>query len=118
VTDHERAVVVYGGTGAAVIAAIRAALLGADVVVVSPDWHLGGLTSGGLGYTDSGNTRAIGSLAREFYRRVWRHYQQPDAWKWQPRARGSSRSPRSPALPDRPGGSRARSSSTPPTRAT
>ena len=80
-----RSVVVYGGTGAAVIAAIRAALLGADDVVVSPDRHLGGLTSGGLGYTDSGKTRAIGSLAREFYRRVWKHYQQPEAWKWQPR---------------------------------
>jgi arylsulfatase A-like enzyme len=83
--DRERDVVVYGGTSAAVIAAIRAALLGADVVVVSPDRHLGGLTSGGLGYTDSGNTRAIGSLARDFYRRVWKHYQQPEAWKWQPR---------------------------------
>jgi arylsulfatase A-like enzyme len=83
--DRVHDVVIYGGTSAAVIAAIRAALLGADVVVVSPDKHLGGLTSGGLGYTDSGNTRAIGSLARQFYRRVWQHYQQPEAWKWQPR---------------------------------
>ncbi len=83
--DRDRDVVVYGGTSAAVIAAIRAALLGADVVLVSPDRHLGGLTSGGLGYTDSGNTRAIGGLARQFYRRVWQHYQQPAAWRWQPR---------------------------------
>jgi arylsulfatase A-like enzyme len=83
--DRDHDVVVYGGTSAAVIAAIRAAMLGADVVVVSPDKHLGGLTSGGLGYTDSGNTRAIGGLARDFYRRVWRHYQQPEAWRWQPR---------------------------------
>ena len=83
--DRDRDVVIYGGTSAAVVAAIRAALLGADVVIVSPDKHLGGLTSGGLGYTDSGNTRAIGGLAREFYRRVWRHYQQPGAWRWQPR---------------------------------
>ena len=83
--DRERDVVIYGGTSGALIAAIRAALLGADVVVVSPDEHLGGLTSGGLGYTDSGNTQAIGGLAREFYRRVWRHYQQPEAWRWQPR---------------------------------
>ena len=83
--DRRRDVVVYGGTSAAVIAAIRAAMLGADVVIVSPDKHLGGLTSGGLGYTDSGNTRAIGGLARDFYRRVWKHYQQPEAWKWQPR---------------------------------
>jgi arylsulfatase A-like enzyme len=82
---RERDVVVYGGTSAAVIAAIRATMLGADVVIVSPDRHLGGLTSGGLGYTDSGNTAAIGGLARDFYRRVWSHYQQPEAWRWQPR---------------------------------
>jgi hypothetical protein len=80
-----RDIVIYGGTSGAVVAAVRAAMLGASVVVVSPDEHLGGLSSGGLGYTDSGNTRAIGGLAREFYRRVWKHYQQPEAWKWQPR---------------------------------
>lgn len=82
---REHDVVIYGGTSGAVVAAIRAAMLGADVVVVSPDKHLGGLSSGGLGFTDSGNTRAIGGLAREFYRRVWRHYRSPEAWRWQTR---------------------------------
>lgn len=72
-TGHD--VVIYGGTSSAVVAAVRAKHAGASVIVVSPDMHLGGLSSGGLGYTDSGNTRAIGSLAREFYRRVWKHYQ-------------------------------------------
>ena len=80
-----RDVVIYGGTSGAVVAAVRAAMLGSSVVLVSPDKHLGGLSSGGLGYTDSGNTRAIGGLAREFYRRVWTHYQRPETWKWQPR---------------------------------
>ena len=79
-----RDVVIYGGTSGAVVAAVRAAMLGASVVLVSPDKHLGGLSSGGLGYTDSGNTRAIGGLSREFYRRVWKHYQSPEAWMWQP----------------------------------
>jgi len=82
-TGHD--VVIYGGTSGAVVAAVRAKHAGASVIVVSPDKHLGGLSSGGLGYTDSGNTRAIGSLAREFYRRVWKHYQSPGAWRWQPR---------------------------------
>ena len=85
VAEPIRDVVIYGGTSGAVVAAVRAAMLGASVVVVSPDAHLGGLSSGGLGYTDSGNTRAIGGLARDFYRRVWQHYQSPEAWKWQPR---------------------------------
>jgi hypothetical protein len=85
VTEPIHDVVIYGGTSGAVVAAVRAAMLGTSVVVVSPDAHLGGLSSGGLGYTDSGNTRAIGGLARDFYRRVWKHYQSPEAWKWQPR---------------------------------
>jgi hypothetical protein len=85
VAEPIRDVVIYGGTSAAVVAAVRAAMLGTSVVVVSPNAHLGGLSSGGLGYTDSGNTRAIGGLARDFYRRVWKHYQSPEAWKWQPR---------------------------------
>ena len=83
--DDQHDVVIYGGTSGAVVAAIRCAMLGANVVLVSPDKHFGGLSSGGLGYTDSGNTRAIGGLAREFYCRVWKHYQSPNAWKWQPR---------------------------------
>ena len=57
-----------------------AAKLGKTVVIVCPDKHLGGLTSGGLGLTDTGNKAVIGGLSREFYHRVWQHYQQPEAW--------------------------------------
>ena len=46
-------IVVYGGTSAAVIAAVQAVDDGRSVVVVSPDTHLGGLSSGGLGWPDS-----------------------------------------------------------------
>ena len=79
-------VIIYGGTAAAVTAAIESKQLGKTVVIVSPDKHLGGLSSGGLGWTDSGNKEVIGGLAREFYHRVWKHYETKDAWKWQPRA--------------------------------
>ncbi len=83
-TDHD--VVVYGGNSAAVIAAVQAKVMGKSVIVVSPDRHLGGLTSGGLGWTDTGNKAVIGGLARNFYHRVWKHYDQPSTWKWQDRA--------------------------------
>ncbi len=73
-------VVIYGGTSAAIVAALQAQAMGKSVVVVSPDRHLGGLTSGGLGWTDSGNKAVIGGLAREFYRRIKRHYDRPEAW--------------------------------------
>lgn len=79
-------VVVYGGTSAGVAAAIQAKRMGRSVVIAGPDTHLGGLTSGGLGWTDTGNKAAIGGIAREFYHRVWQHYQEPDAWRWQRRA--------------------------------
>src|SRR6187549_1867338 len=76
-------VVVYGGTSAAVIAAVQVKKMGKSVVIVSPDKHLGGLSSGGLGFTDTGNKAVIGGLAREFYHRVWQHYQKAPSWKWQ-----------------------------------
>ncbi|RPI23116.1 MAG: FAD-dependent oxidoreductase, partial [Acidobacteria bacterium] len=78
--------VIYGGTSAAVTAAIQAKRMGRTVVIVSPDKHLGGMTTGGLGFTDSGNTGSIGGLSREFYQRVWKYYQDEAAWKWQKRA--------------------------------
>jgi hypothetical protein len=54
------------------------------VVVVEPGKHLGGLTAGGLGWTDIGNKAAIGGLSREFYRRLGRHYGKPEAWTFEP----------------------------------
>lgn len=78
-------VCIYGGTAAAVTAAIQAKQMGKSVIVVSPDKHLGGLSSGGLGFTDTGNKAVIGGLAREFYHRVYQHYQKPEAWQWEKR---------------------------------
>jgi len=78
-----RDIVIYGGTSAGITAAVQAKKMGNSVVVVSPDVHLGGLSSSGLGWTDSGKKEAIGGLAREFYHRVWRHYQSVDSWTWQ-----------------------------------
>ena len=54
--------------------------------IVSPDKHLGGLSSGGLGWTDTGNKTVIGGLARDFYHRIWKEYQKPETWKWQDRS--------------------------------
>ncbi|WP_352422553.1 FAD-dependent oxidoreductase [Proteiniphilum sp.] len=80
---YQADVIIYGGTSAAVISAVETVQSGKSVIIVSPDKHLGGLTSSGLGFTDSGNTSTIGGLAREFYHRVWLHYNDSAAWKWQ-----------------------------------
>lgn len=80
---YEADVVVYGGTSAGVTAAVQAARMGKTVVLVGPDRHLGGLSAGGLGYTDAGNTKAVGGMAREFYERIYREYGAEEAWRWQ-----------------------------------
>ena len=76
-------VVVYGSSPAAVTAAVKASDMGLKPVIVSPETHVGGLSVSGLGYTDSGNTAAIGGLAREFYHRIYLEYQKPETWRWQ-----------------------------------
>lgn len=91
-------VVVYGGTSAGVIAAVQAKKMGKSVVIVGPDKHLGGLSSGGLGFTDTGNKAVIGGLAREFYHRVWKHYDRPEAWKWQKREEYGNKGQGTPAI--------------------
>ena len=81
ITEYD--VVIYGGTSAAVATAVQAKRMGKSAVIVCPEKHLGGLSAGGLGWTDSGNKNAIGGISREFYHRVWKHYQQDDAWTFQ-----------------------------------
>ena len=76
-------IIIYGGTSAAIIAAVEVVKSGKTVLIVSPEQHLGGLTSGGLGFTDTGNKAVIGGLSREFYHRVWLHYKDAAAWNWQ-----------------------------------
>lgn len=75
-------VIIYGGTSAAVIAAVEVVQSGKSVIVVSPDIHLGGLSAGGLGWTDTGRKEVIGGLSRDFYHRVFKYYDTKEAWKW------------------------------------
>jgi hypothetical protein len=91
-------IVIYGGTSSAIIAAVKAKQLGHSVLVISPETHLGGMTSSGLGYTDSGNTRLIGGLAKDFYKRVYSKYQSNAAWKWQKKSDFKSKAQSNPAI--------------------
>lgn len=96
--EFEADIIIYGGTSAAITAAVQAKKMGKSVIVVSPDKHLGGLSSGGLGFTDTGNKAVIGGLAREFYHRLYLHYQQDSAWKWQNREEYGNKGQRTPAI--------------------
>ncbi|MDM1048473.1 FAD-dependent oxidoreductase [Sphingobacterium hotanense] len=81
--EYNADLIIYGGTSAAITAAVEAVNSGVSVIVVSPDKHLGGLSSGGLGFTDTGNKSVIGGLAREFYHQIFLHYNQEKSWTWQ-----------------------------------
>ncbi len=78
-------VVVYGGTSAGVVAALKADRLGHRVVLVCPETRIGGMTTNGLGWTDSGNKNVIGGMARDFYREIKQHYSNPSAWTYEQR---------------------------------
>ncbi len=81
--DTRHDVVVYGGTSGGIATAIQVRRMGKSVVLLEPTQRIGGLTTGGLGQTDIGNKAAIGGISREFYQRIFQHYQQPTNWKWQ-----------------------------------
>lgn len=98
ITAAQFDVVIYGGTASGVIAAVQAKRMGKSAVIVCPDKHLGGLSSGGLGFTDTGNKAVIGGLAREFYHRVWKHYDQSGAWKWQRKEEYGNKGQGTPAI--------------------
>lgn len=77
-------VCIYGGSSAAVTAAYSAAQMGKEVIVVSPDERIGGLTTCGLGYTDIGNKQAVFGVAKQFYRKLGEHYGRLESWIFEP----------------------------------
>ena len=80
----ETEICVFGGTAGGVSAACTAAKFGKKVVLTEFGRHIGGLTSGGLGYTDIGNKAAIGGFSRDFYKLLGAHYGKPEAWTFEP----------------------------------
>src|SRR5512132_1800360 len=76
--------VVYGGTAGGVITAVSAAREGLSVALLEPGRHLGGMVSGGLGWTDYGRKEVIGGYSLEFFERVGRKYDRPIEWHFEP----------------------------------
>ncbi len=78
--------VIYGGTGAGIAAAVEGARRGHRVVLIEPHRRLGGLMTNGLGATDMWEKDKVGGFAREFYAAIHAHYAQPAAWRHETRA--------------------------------
>lgn len=77
-------VVVYGGTAGGVVTAIAAAREGKRVALLEPRDHLGGMVSGGLGWTDYGKKEVIGGYSLEYFQRAGRKYGTPLQWHLEP----------------------------------
>jgi hypothetical protein len=76
--DAEYDVVVYGATPGGICAAVAAARQGAEVALVEPTGHVGGLMSGGLSFSDSNqcDRRTLGGLFEEIHTRIAAIYRQ------------------------------------------
>jgi flavin-dependent dehydrogenase len=83
-------VAIYGGTSGGVVAAVQAARMGKNVVLIEPGRHLGGMTSGGLSAVDIGDPRTIGGITREFFTRLVARYGKKLAWDEPHKAVGGS----------------------------
>jgi acetyl esterase/lipase len=77
-------VVVYGGTAGGVVTAIAAAREGKRVALLEPRDHLGGMVSGGLGWTDFGKKEVIGGYSLEYFQRAGKKYGTDIQWHLEP----------------------------------
>ncbi|MCW5965748.1 MAG: FAD-dependent oxidoreductase [Bryobacterales bacterium] len=69
-------VLVYGSTPAGVAAAVSAARAGADVLLIEPTTHFGGIITSGMSNTDFKTFEAVQGFYREFMNRVVDFYRQ------------------------------------------
>lgn len=77
-------IAIYGATSAGIVAACVASRRGKRVALLHPGKTVGGLTTGGLGWTDFGKKHVIGGTARDFYRAVGKHYGKEEEWQFEP----------------------------------
>jgi hypothetical protein len=83
-TQKQFDLVVYGGTAGGVATAVAAAREGLKVALLEPRQRLGGMVSGGLGFTDFGQKEVIGGFSLEFFQRVGRIYGERVTWYFEP----------------------------------
>ncbi|NNC87037.1 MAG: FAD-dependent oxidoreductase [Akkermansiaceae bacterium] len=74
--QHGSDVVVYSGTPCGIAAAIMAAREGAEVLLIEPTRHVGGLSTSGINTAETEHMLkwTLGGFAGEFYGRVGAHY--------------------------------------------
>lgn len=84
--SDEKDIVIYGATPAGIAAAVQARRMGLEPILIEPSPVIGGLTTGGLGQTDSGKKASFGGISRKFYKDIKAHYDKDSSWKFQKRS--------------------------------
>jgi hypothetical protein len=69
-------ILIYGATSSGIIAAVEAAKSGKNIILISTDQYIGGMTSGGLSKADI-IVPSVGGLAKEFFLKVAAAYSEP-----------------------------------------
>ena len=79
---------IYAATPAGIIAAVTAAARGCSVVLLEPSSHIGGMATGGLGWTDFGKEATIGGAHGSFINGLAKEYDQEIGWYFEPHIAG------------------------------
>ena len=64
-------------------------MLDKKVLLIEPQSRLGGLTSGGLGFTDIGNKQVVTGLSKDLDRRLGAYYGKLEQWIFEPKVADS-----------------------------
>lgn len=80
-------VVIYGSTPSGISAAIQAAKMGKNIILISNSNKVGGMCTAGLCNTDIGNPATIGGICLEFYKDIAKNYgiNNRPVWRFEPK---------------------------------
>lgn len=86
--NYKYDLVVFGASASGIIAAVETSRHDSHdmtIAIVAPEAYIGGMVAGGLGNTDVGNSKVIGGLALEFFKRVGDKYSNTGPqWRFEP----------------------------------
>lgn len=77
-------VLIYGATPGGITAAIAAKESGKSPLIIEPTQNIGGIITGGLGFTDVCLPEYFGGLTREYFERIGSKYGKTLQWKLEP----------------------------------
>ena len=72
---HQSEVIVYGATPSGIMAAVSAARLGTEVILLEPTDHVGGIVTNGLTIADLIKRKAFGGIFNEYTQRIVNYYE-------------------------------------------